>query len=913
MNNRSALIFKQVLYFGFACAVSTAALRANPTGGQVAAGSASVNTAPGTVTVNQQSNTAIINWQSFSIGAGELTKFVQPSATSAVLNRVLGGQTSLINGTLSANGQVYLLNGNGILVGPGGVVNAGGFTASTRDLSDADFLSGNLHFTGSSPAGVQNFGQVKALGGNVYFIGHTVDNEGAISAPKGTVGLAAADDVLITQGGGENVFVSPSATPASGAGKTGVHNSGTIAAASAELKAANGNIYALAIQNSGSIRATTVSHQGGRVFLVSDSGKVENTGTLDASATAAGGHGGSVTLKSGGTTIDSGKIFAKGGVGGAGGMAEISGAQVGFTGPVDLTAPGGTTGDLLLDPATLNVSNGGVGTISGGQNDSTSNTIDPRTVEAALGTANVTLNADNSITVSSGITWSSTNTLILSTNTSGSTISINAPIIGTRGGLTIAAATSLDPVTATASINVADFLLQSGAWQQNAVSLPSFTASSDFEISSNGSFLRVAGGDGATANTPYIITDLYGLQGAASLPMNNFYALANNVDATPTESWNSGAGFLPIGGGNAGSFTGTFYGQGHTINGLFINRPTESYISLFGETLSGALIEDLAVTNVVIDASFEVGGVVGGNNGMVYSVYTSGVVSAGNTGTFAGGLVGGSSGTISNSFTSVVVNGNSYVGGVVGANGGGTVTNSYTRGSVVASGSSPSNIGGLIGGNLGTVNNSFWDTDTSGATTGFGSDPTNTTAGITGATTAQLGSQSFILANAPTVPTWDFTNVWQILPNSTPTLRNTPVTLVPPTTPPVTPPATTPPATSSPVVSSFDSYTSNGSPTIVAVSFFPAASAIEATSVDEPDANGGAINSGPGSSKKGGNIASGSSTSSGPVPSRLIGPGGISSIFNGSVSPVQPPPIVFKKFDDVFGSENELHAAAFGR
>jgi filamentous hemagglutinin family protein len=104
----------------------------NPTGGQVAAGLASINTVPGTVTINQLSNIAIINWQTFSIGAGELTKFVQPSSASAVLNRVLGGQTSVIDGTLSANGQVYLINGNGVVIGPGGVVCANSFIASTR-------------------------------------------------------------------------------------------------------------------------------------------------------------------------------------------------------------------------------------------------------------------------------------------------------------------------------------------------------------------------------------------------------------------------------------------------------------------------------------------------------------------------------------------------------------------------------------------------------------------------------------------------------------------------------------------------------------------------------------------------------------------------------------------------------------
>src|SRR5271170_3663289 len=90
----------------------------NPTGGNVTAGSASIaGQGTSTVTINQASNTAIINWNTFSIGQGELTRFIQPSAQSAVLNRVLGGQTSLIDGMLSANGQVFLINGNGVVVG----------------------------------------------------------------------------------------------------------------------------------------------------------------------------------------------------------------------------------------------------------------------------------------------------------------------------------------------------------------------------------------------------------------------------------------------------------------------------------------------------------------------------------------------------------------------------------------------------------------------------------------------------------------------------------------------------------------------------------------------------------------------------------------------------------------------------
>jgi len=483
---KSFLRLTFILVLCLALFVSTTGLRANPAGGNVAAGSASIaGQGTGAVTVNQTSNTAIINWQSFSIASGELTKFVQPSSTSAALNRVLGGQTSLINGTLSANGQIYLINGNGILVGPGGVINAGGFTGSTRDMADADFLKGNLHFAGSSQAGVQNLGSINALGGDVILIGQTVDNEGRITAANGTAGLVAANDVIITQSGDEHVFVSGSNTAASAAGKTGVNNSGTITATTAELKAANGNIYALAINNSGTIRATTVNKQGGRIFLVSDTGTVKNSGTLDASATVAGGKGGSIKLKTAGTAIHSGTILAKGGQGGAGGQAEISGqAGLSFTGKVDLTAPGGTTGTLLLDPADLTIQKGGSST------DPTASTIDPFLIDATLATANVTLDADNSITINSGISWSNDTTLTLQTGTSGSpiTITINAAIYGPHGALAIDAGPGGGITTSDlGGVQVRNFTLVDGSWMQNSANLATFQVGNDFKIQ-GGSF-----------------------------------------------------------------------------------------------------------------------------------------------------------------------------------------------------------------------------------------------------------------------------------------------------------------------------------------------------------------------------------------------------------------------------------------
>jgi len=114
---------------------------ANPTGEQVVFGAISFDrTVPGVLTISQGSDLAIINWQDFSIGAGNLTRFAQSGANAAALNRVIGGNPSSIYGQLQANGQIFLINPAGILVGASGVIDTKGLVASTLDLSNESFL-----------------------------------------------------------------------------------------------------------------------------------------------------------------------------------------------------------------------------------------------------------------------------------------------------------------------------------------------------------------------------------------------------------------------------------------------------------------------------------------------------------------------------------------------------------------------------------------------------------------------------------------------------------------------------------------------------------------------------------------------------------------------------------------------------
>ncbi len=173
-----------------------------PTGPAVVAGSATVTPAGSRVDIVQTTDRAIINWTAFSIGAGGTVQFVQPSAASAALNRVTGGEASLISGLLTANGQVFLVNPNGITVGAGGRIDAAGLTLSTANIADGDFMAGNLRYE-TAPAGS----------------GINVEAGGSLTAPTmsleaGTVNIqgSVADRGSISFGGG-GVFTFGSGGP----------------------------------------------------------------------------------------------------------------------------------------------------------------------------------------------------------------------------------------------------------------------------------------------------------------------------------------------------------------------------------------------------------------------------------------------------------------------------------------------------------------------------------------------------------------------------------------------------------------------------------------------------------------------------------------------------------------------------
>lgn len=123
-------------------------LYALPQGEEVVAGQADISRPDDQrMDINQGTDSAIINWQDFSIAQPETVTFYQPSSTATALNRVIGVDPSILYGTLNANGRVFLINPNGILVGPTGKINVNSFVASTLDMANQDFLARNYIFS----------------------------------------------------------------------------------------------------------------------------------------------------------------------------------------------------------------------------------------------------------------------------------------------------------------------------------------------------------------------------------------------------------------------------------------------------------------------------------------------------------------------------------------------------------------------------------------------------------------------------------------------------------------------------------------------------------------------------------------------------------------------------------------------
>jgi filamentous hemagglutinin family protein len=748
---------------------------ANPIGAQVVSGTASITQSGNLLTITNSPN-AILNWQSFSIGSNETTSFIQQSASSSVLNRVVTNNPSSLLGSLISNGKVYLVNPAGILVGAGAKIDVAGLVATTLNISNADFQKGKLNFTATPNAGaVSNSGTITTPdGGSVYLVAPQVQNSGIITTPQGETLLAAGNTVTLVDTGtpGVSVQVTGSATTATNLGQI-IADTGRI------------GVVGAVVNNSGTLNADSIVSQGGRVFLQA-SHSITAGGTISAEGIGGGSVEVLADMQQGSVNV-AGTLDASAPNGGDGGFIETSAASVNIanTAKVTTSAALGLAGSWLIDPTDFVIAAAG-GNITGA------------TLSTELGAGDVSIASGGSpgdIHVDDTVIWSA-HQLTLSANDN---IYINTSMNGSG----TASLVLQYGQGAAAAGNTANYFFGNGA----QINLP---AGNNFHtlLGSDGSpvsytVITALGAAGDATVAPSTMT-LQGMAATSSLAGN--YVLGANIDATATSAWNSGAGFTPI--GNAAThFTGIFDGLGHSISNLTINLPTAYYVGLFGYTDTGSVIQNVglsggsvsganyvgglagysagAVSNSYatgsVSGSVDVGGLVGYNTGAINASYATGNVTGtgsnvgglsgynygtinssyatgnvGGTGSNVGGLVGnnygsGSSyGTINNSYASGRVSGASYVGGLVGDNNGGIINNSYAIGSVSGAGNS---VGGLVGNNAatGAINGSFWNSDVNA--TGIGVDNNSSV-------TTATGLSSIDMQQSANFSGWDFSNTW---------------------------------------------------------------------------------------------------------------------------------------------------------
>jgi filamentous hemagglutinin family protein len=692
-----------------------------PTGGQVVAGQAAISQAGSAMTIQQGSNQAILNWNSFNIGSQASVNFQQPNVSAVALNRVVGSDPSSIYGSLTANGQVFLVNPNGVLFGQGARVDVGGLVASTLNIRNEDFLNGNYRFTrDGATAGVTNQGEL--LGKYVALLAPEVRNEGVIAASMGTAALAAGEAVTLGLTGNNLIDVQVDQASIN----TLVENKHLVKAdgGMVVLSAQSAHTLLGQVVNSGAIEAQGLVNDGGTVRLLASS-SIDHSGSIAADA-GTNGNGGSVILMGdlanpNSHTQVSGSISAKGGTtSGNGGFIETSGSHLNIadTVKIDTSAANGKGGTWLLDPVDITVAN------SGG-------TVSVSTLQTALASGNVILDTSNatscvgvdcssapatgdSITIADNITWSSANFLQL---WSEGTINVNAVVHNTN--------------TAGGGIQFNTFM-----------GTVAFGANGLVKIS-NAEQLQLI-------NTA---TD----QSTSKLVGN--YELANNIDAS-LGVMSTNIVWTPIG-VTGFEFAGTLDGKGYTVSGIRMDASQTNEAGLFGVIDTTGVVRNVGVVDPVEPfdtATHRIGALAGINKGRIENSYvrstTTTLTGNGNV-VSAGGLVGENSGTIRNSYTNIAVDatGATAQGGLVGNNSG-TIEFSYSIGAVSANAASN---GGLVGSNTGTITSSFYNSDTSIGASGYN-------ALGTAKTTAELKTPA-------TFTGWETASIWNLVSNSYPVFQ----------------------------------------------------------------------------------------------------------------------------------------------
>ena len=386
-----------------------------------------------TLNVNQSTKRTVIDWRSFDIGSKAQVNFNQPGTNSIAVNRVnASANASQIEGGLHANGQVWILNPNGVFFGKTAHVDAAGVVASTANIDANAFMAGSnkLQMTGADHGSVENQGNITVgANGLAAFVAPSVRNSGTINATVGRVALAAGTTYTLDLAGDHLVELGLGSVKAvvDNSGKI-VNPGGTIALTA---KAA-GQVVNSVVNVSGVVSASSVTKSGGTITLGGDNVTTTSTAQLSADA-GTNGNGGSITSVANVQGNYAGSFSAKGGsASGNGGSVETSGKNVHVDDSisVDTRAPNGILGNWTVDPIDISIVAGGDDSDTTGADGS----ITVGSIEHALDTTSLTISTEQGdggsgdISLLSSINATGTGNLTLTgrhlSETGGSTINL---------------------------------------------------------------------------------------------------------------------------------------------------------------------------------------------------------------------------------------------------------------------------------------------------------------------------------------------------------------------------------------------------------------------------------------------------------------------------------------------------------
>ncbi|WP_284343841.1 YDG domain-containing protein [Dyella mobilis] len=564
-----------------------------PTGGQIVSGAGQIQQVGNVTTIRQDSSTLSLNWQSFDIGADQTVNFLQPGSNAIAVNRIFSSTPSDIYGHLNANGQVWLINPNGVLFGQGSQVNVGGLVASTLDVDDSTLGSSERSFSGSGKGSIVNRGTITAAnGGYVALLGNQVSNQGTVTAQLGTVALAGGSAVTLTFSGSQIVHLQVDRSTLNNLAENRqliVADGGRVIMTAGAKDA----LLASVVNNTGRVQAQTVQNHNGTITLLGGmtAGQVNVGGTLDASAPN----------------------------GGSGGSIETSAAHFSVAGDAQVTAaaPQGKAGTWLVDPVDLTIDSTAATTISNSLNGGTSVTEQTTSTGATgAGTQSAGL---GDINVNAAISWNNANATLELDAYHG--INVNAQVSGTGKVVMDAAGANLTIASGASIVGGAGVTLATGAnFVNNAGSAAVSTGtSSPWLIYSTNPTLDTAGG-----LTPNFIQYNAPYQTAAAASGNGFlYSVAptltvSGLTSTVTKSYD-GTTSAPLAASNLttsglidgdtiASATGT-YASANAGSNIAVTTPSAASgfsivngagIPVYGYGLSGSATANIGTINPAV-------------------------------------------------------------------------------------------------------------------------------------------------------------------------------------------------------------------------------------------------------------------------------------------------------------------------